>query len=91
MTPAERITEINRILEIFKKGCGNTCVPPAPATACEECTEDVLRRIQNVALGFAHGAKVAVVEWVEEHTNGSVVATRHPIQDLPDWAQELYR
>lgn len=54
MTPAERITEINRLLAIFNKGCGNTAVPPTPATDCEECTADILRRIQNVAAGRPH-------------------------------------
>lgn len=54
MTPAERITEINRLLAIFNKGCSITAVPPAPATDCEECTADILRRIQNVAAGRPH-------------------------------------
>lgn len=48
MTPAEKIAEINRLLGIFNQGCSNTCVPPAPATECEECTADVLRRIEAV-------------------------------------------
>lgn len=90
MTAAERIDEINRILGIFNKGCGNTCVPPAPATACEECTDDVLARVQKVAFGLYHGSQVALVEWVEQDGNGSVTATRKAIRDLPDWAQDLY-
>lgn len=87
---AERITEINRILAIFNKGCGNTIVPAGPATECEECTKDVLERITRVALGMSHDAEIAVIEFAERKGD-TVTLTRQPIANLSDWAQEFYR
>lgn len=50
-TPAERIVEVNRLLTIFNMGCNISQEQKGPATMCEECTADVLRRVTNVIQG----------------------------------------
>ncbi len=53
MTPAEKVDDINRLLGIFNQGCSNVMPPHQRATACDECTSDILRRIQKVVSGEA--------------------------------------